>query len=93
LDKFLKLWTVEDVTHPKPDPEIYRGATASIGLAPGQCVAFEDSMAGVESARSAGCQLVTLQTLYAATKLGPAIMSIHDYHDERLQALLRTIGR
>lgn len=92
LKKFLRLWTVEDVAHPKPDPEIYQGASGSLGLEPRQCLVFEDSMAGVQSARAAGCQLVTLQTLYDEAKLGPAIISIHDYQDERLHALLKTIG-
>ena len=93
LRKFQKLWTVEAVVHPKPDPEIYIGASGSLGLEPRHCLAFEDSLAGVESARQAGCQLITIQTLYSAAKLGPALLSIHDYQDEPLQALLKTIGR
>jgi HAD superfamily hydrolase (TIGR01509 family) len=93
LRTFSRLWTVEDVTHPKPDPEIYRSAAGSLGLEPRQCLAFEDSMAGVQSARAAGCQLITLQTLYDAEKLGPAVLSIHDYRDGRLNDVLKSIVR
>jgi HAD superfamily hydrolase (TIGR01509 family) len=42
----------EDVTNPKPDPAPYRLAAASLGVQSG--LAFEDSEAGIQSARMAG---------------------------------------
>ena len=42
------------VTRCKPDPEIYLTAAAALGLAPAECVVFEDAKAGIESARRAG---------------------------------------
>ena len=39
------------VTRCKPDPEIYLTAAAALGLAPAECVVFEDAKAGIESAR------------------------------------------
>ncbi len=53
-DCFLHVVTAEDVAHPKPAPDLYLEAVSRLGLAPGQCVAFEDSGAGVQSATSAG---------------------------------------
>ena len=41
------------VTRCKPDPEIYLTAAAALGLAPAECVVFEDAKAGIESARRA----------------------------------------
>jgi HAD superfamily hydrolase (TIGR01509 family) len=91
LDCFVRLWTVEDVSHPKPHPEIYEKASKSLGLRPEQCLAFEDSIAGVTSAREAGCSLVTVQTLYSAEILGTAILSVRDFADETLVKLLGTL--
>ena len=88
---FRKILTVEDVRNPKPDPEIYIKAAAGLSLLPQECLAFEDSQAGVLSARSAGCQMVTIQTLYAADKLGAAVLSIKDFTDDRLVDLLSGI--
>jgi beta-phosphoglucomutase family hydrolase len=44
------------VKRPKPDPEIYLKAAESLNTAPRNCVAFEDSYAGVASGRAAGWQ-------------------------------------
>lgn len=41
------------VTRCKPDPEIYLTAAAALGMAPADCVVFEDAKAGIESARRA----------------------------------------
>ena len=41
------------VTRCKPDPEIYLTAAAALGLAPAECVVFEDAPAGIEAARRA----------------------------------------
>lgn len=51
------------VTRCKPDPEIYLTAAAALGMAPVDCVVFEDAKAGIESARQAGVgRVVALAT-------------------------------
>lgn len=51
------------VTRCKPDPEIYLTAAAALGVAPADCVVFEDAKAGIESARRAGVgRVVALAT-------------------------------
>ncbi len=50
----------EDVTSGKPDPEGYLRAASLLGLDPSQTVVFEDAPAGIESARSAGAQVVVV---------------------------------
>lgn len=42
------------VSHCKPDPEIYLKAAAALGLAPAECLVFEDAKAGIEAAKRAG---------------------------------------
>ncbi|MCG3728662.1 HAD family hydrolase [Vibrio cincinnatiensis] len=56
---FDSLTTGCEVTHGKPDPEIYLLAAKRLGVAPTQCVAFEDSNNGVRSAM--GAQMLTFQ--------------------------------
>jgi HAD superfamily hydrolase (TIGR01509 family) len=48
----------EDVQHGKPDPEPFLLGAQKLGLEPARCVAFEDSLAGVQSASKAGCFVV-----------------------------------
>ena len=44
----------------KPDPAVYLRAVRALGLPPRQCVAFEDSVAGVQSALTAGLKVVAV---------------------------------
>jgi len=56
---FLDAWlTGNDITKPKPDPEIYQAAALAIGVSPAQCVVIEDSVAGVTAAKEAGMACV-----------------------------------
>jgi HAD superfamily hydrolase (TIGR01509 family) len=50
----------DEVTSTKPHPEPYLAAAAALGVAPGACVAIEDSPAGVASARAAGCRVIAV---------------------------------
>ena len=52
--------TNEDVSHPKPHPEIYQVAADALGLDPIDCIAVEDNHFGVESARAAGCEVLVV---------------------------------
>jgi beta-phosphoglucomutase-like phosphatase (HAD superfamily) len=42
----------------KPDPALYRRAGDRLGVAPGDAVAVEDSVHGIEAARGAGMTVV-----------------------------------
>ena len=67
----------EDVERTKPDPLPYASAVEllareSPGLRPEDCVAFEDTMAGIASARAAGLKVIGVTNTYPAAKLGAA---------------------
>ncbi|QPF83740.1 HAD family phosphatase [Bradyrhizobium genosp. L] len=53
-DRFDTLLTLDDVTHGKPDPELYLKAAARLGVRPQACIAVEDSNHGVAAAHAAG---------------------------------------
>jgi beta-phosphoglucomutase len=42
------------VSKAKPDPEVFIEAAKMVGIAPADCVVFEDAIAGVEAALAAG---------------------------------------
>ncbi|HWM36265.1 MAG TPA: HAD-IA family hydrolase [Streptomyces sp.] len=50
--------TAESVSASKPDPEGFLKGAAELGLAPDECLAFEDSGAGIAAARAAGMRVV-----------------------------------
>jgi len=55
---FSTIVTNGDVTRCKPSPDIYCLAAKLLKVEPGQCVAIEDSIAGVASARAAGMRVI-----------------------------------
>jgi HAD superfamily hydrolase (TIGR01509 family) len=54
-----------DVTHGKPDPEPFSLGTARAGVAAQDCLAHEDSIAGVQSAAKAGATVCGVRTWLA----------------------------
>lgn len=92
--------TSETVTHGKPDPAPYSAGAALLGLAPGECVVFEDSSSGTKSARAAGCTVVattfshSIASLAAAHYLIPdltAVQAVHTPGDAELVLKLTPI--
>lgn len=63
LEMFRTVVTREDVENPKPHPEPYLTAARRLGIAPDQCLAIEDSHAGVRSAHAAGMQTIMVPDL------------------------------
>lgn len=51
---FSSITTSDDVTNPKPDPEVYLKTAQKLGVDVTECLAFEDSVAGATAAISAG---------------------------------------
>jgi beta-phosphoglucomutase len=52
--------TGEDVTHGKPDPQVFLLAAKRLGVAPARCAVIEDAPAGVAAANAAGMASVGL---------------------------------
>jgi HAD superfamily hydrolase (TIGR01509 family) len=76
-DAFTAVVGAEDAPRTKPDPAPYLEAARLLephapGLVPAQCVAFEDTVAGVVAALGAGMKVVAVTTSYPAEKLRSA---------------------
>ena len=70
----------DDVSASKPDPEGYRLIVSKANqqldkgakIAPGRCVAIEDSIGGIEAAKGAGLKCLAVTNSYKAKELGHA---------------------
>ena len=54
LDKFDTLVCAGDYTRSKPDPEPFLLAAQRLGVAPEDCLVFEDTEMGIQAATAAG---------------------------------------
>ncbi len=64
----------------KPDPQVYKLCCDKLGLEPKDCVVFEDSLAGLESAKRAGCSVIAVATSHKAQELKVQTETIiHDF--------------
>ncbi len=61
---FSAIVTGEDVSRKKPDPSAYLQVLGLLGLAPSECVAFEDSLNGLLAAKAAGLPVVLTPSIY-----------------------------
>ncbi|MFO0977226.1 MAG: HAD family phosphatase [Planctomycetaceae bacterium] len=60
LSGFRFTLTAEDVTHGKPNPEIYLKAAEKLGVDPGNMLVLEDSETGTRAAAEAGAFVVSV---------------------------------
>lgn len=73
---FDAICTRDEVQHPKPAPDVYLEALRRLGVAPGETLAFEDSVPGHLAAHRAGLRVIVIP--------GPSTL-----HDEFPHAALR----
>ena len=61
LDRFIDVMlSNEDVTKPKPDPEMYLTAMSRLGLKPPQCIIVEDNEHGIRAAKASGARVLVV---------------------------------
>jgi HAD superfamily hydrolase (TIGR01509 family) len=62
LDKFDTIVSADDYKHGKPAPDGYLLAAERLGVAPADCLVFEDTEMGIEAATAAGMASVKVPT-------------------------------
>ena len=91
-DNFDLLVCGDDVPHAKPDPAPYLAAAAGLGAAPGDCVAIEDSPAGVASAVAAGCVVIAVPNEVPLTSVDALVLeSLAEADVEMLRGLVGAV--
>ena len=59
----------DEVSHSKPHPEIYLQTAQKLGIEPASCVAFEDSLVGIEAVKRAGMKCVAIASTFPLQEL------------------------
>ncbi|MFC4555330.1 HAD family hydrolase [Georgenia faecalis] len=88
---FATVVTGDEVTHGKPHPEAYLTAAATLGAAPAECVALEDSTVGVAAAEAAGVPTIAVP-LMVEIPAAPGRSRVRDVGTLTLEDLSRVAG-
>jgi HAD superfamily hydrolase (TIGR01509 family) len=84
-----------DVSHGKPHPEVYLKSLELLGMAAENCIVFEDSKAGIQSARSAGIQVVGIASGHSKEELlkEGVSLAVDDFSGLELEHILTLIRK
>lgn len=88
---FVKVIDSTYITNGKPDPEIFLKAAAFANADPARSIAFEDSVAGVRSAKRAGMKVVGLTTTHSSEDIHEADLIVKDYTGLNLPVLFQLL--
>ena len=77
------LVAAEDVERGKPAPDPFLLGARKLGLAPADCLVFEDTLAGLKSAEAAGMDSIVV-TITHAHPLDTGVTAVRDYADLRV---------
>jgi HAD superfamily hydrolase (TIGR01509 family) len=79
---------LEDVKKVKPAPDLFFLAAKRLGVKPGECLVFEDSLSGVEAASRARMPCVALATTVPSKALkGKAALIVKDFNSPALKRM------
>jgi beta-phosphoglucomutase len=100
-DLFVDLVAAEDVPNGKPAPDGFIAALGRLGfllrqrppIAPSECLAIEDSAAGIEAARGAGMRVLALSYSAAESTLARADLVRRSLPETDLDDILRHLAR
>lgn len=87
---FEAIVSAEDVSHGKPNPEVFLKAAEKLGITAHRGVVFEDAHVGIEAAHAAGMKVVAVATTHAIDELSAADLVVRRLDDltiERVAAL------
>ena len=79
--------TGEDVRQGKPNPEVFLLAANRLGIAPAQCVVFEDADVGVEAALAGNMKVIAVATTHPASSLKDAHLVVSTLEHVNLKVI------
>jgi len=75
------------VSKAKPDPEVFLKGAEEVGIAPANCVVFEDAIAGIEAAIAGGMKSVGIGSPEVLGEANLVVSGLNEMSLEKLQAL------
>ena len=90
---FKGIFHSKSVSKGKPNPEIFEKAAASMGLTTSECLVFEDSVTGAQTAKNANSPLVVVTTTHNVEEFATfdnVVRFIDDYVGLSLDEILAT---
>jgi beta-phosphoglucomutase len=88
---FSTIVSANEVIESKPNPEVFLKCANQLGVAPKDCIVFEDAPKGVESAWNAGMNCIVLTTMHAKESFSTysnVLAFVDDYTDPNLAEIL-----
>jgi beta-phosphoglucomutase len=82
-DCFDTVLTAESVSHSKPDPEVFLKTAGQLRAKPAGCVVFEDSIFGVQAAKSGGMGCIAVTT---------GVYSREELQEEKPDLVVKTLN-
>lgn len=80
--------SAKDVTHAKPDPQLFLLAAERMGVSSSECMVIEDSSTGVAAARSAGMKCIAYTGLtYVKQDVSAADHLCDDFHQLNFETI------
>ncbi len=100
-DCFLDLIAAENVAHGKPAPDGFLAALGRLGfllrphpsISPAECLAIEDTVAGIEAARQAGMRVLAVAQTASLNELSTADLIRPSLNVAELDELLRQFAK
>ncbi len=87
---FHTIVTTCDVDRGKPAPDVYLRAAENLGVAPNECIVFEDVPAGILAGKSAGMNVCAIEDMYSMNQKNEK-MSLAHYYINDYSVLLESI--
>ena len=88
IEKYMKaIITGHDVTEGKPHPQVFLTAAERLGADSRRCIVFEDAVAGVKAAKSAGMYCVALTSTHPREKLQEADLIVDSLEEVTVKDL------
>jgi|SRR5437773_953469 len=78
---FQSVLSIEDVSSPKPHPEIYLKSAENLQVAPFECAVIEDSVPGLQAAKGSGAFAIGITTSFPAEVLIAADWIAHSFSE------------
>jgi len=75
------------VSKAKPDPEVFLAGARMLGTEPGQCVVFEDAIAGIQAALNAGMACVGIGSPSILKRAHLVVSGLHEMSLNKLQRI------